>query len=95
MPDKKPQTSDGNREGLLENAAWRLFLYKKGNIIFTSGLDGRPIEDCDEKDFGTAYVNACIEIANIGIRNHVWSTADGLYAAYPLLKEYAKEFSFA
>lgn len=62
--------------------------------FFIRGFDGRPIEDCAEKDYEEAYIKACIELTKTGIENKAWSCADELYAAYPLLKEYANEFTF-
>lgn len=59
--------------------------------FFTRGLDGRPIEDSEEKDFARDYIQAALEIAKISISSGYWRSFNELYEEYPLLKNYSAE----
>lgn len=59
--------------------------------FFIRGLDGSPIEDCEEKDFAKAYTECAIEIAKVSLSSGYWTSFEDLYEEYPLLKDYADE----
>lgn len=59
--------------------------------FFIRGLDGRPIEDCEEKDFAKAYIECAIEIAKDSLSSGYWKSFEDLYKEYPLLRNYADE----
>lgn len=56
--------------------------------FFTRGIDDRPIEDCDEKDFTEAYMDTTVEIAQRAFSQY---SPDDLYKEYPLLKKRSEE----
>lgn len=59
--------------------------------FFNRGLDVRPIEDSDEKDFARDYIQAALEIAKVPISSGYWKSFDELYEEYPLLRNYSEE----
>lgn len=59
--------------------------------FFVRGLDGRPIEDSEEKDFVRDYIQAALEIAKISISSGYWKSFNELYDEYPLLRNYSTE----